>query len=122
MEFSWVKNSFCVLLVLRLAILLGDSPAALLEKLAEAKAFLRDLANVGMEANISYMRILAQTIDKCERAVHASLQARAAGGPGDTDFHSFLPQEFLEWDFPGLNLCYNPLDWQDLFLDFSGTI
>lgn len=96
-----------------------------MQRLAEAKAFLSELAKVGMGANISYMRILAQTVDKCERAVEASLQAvqtRTTNEAGDTDFQSFIPKEFLfEWDFPGLNLCYIPLDWQDLFLDFGPT-
>lgn len=128
MEFVWAKNAFCVLIVLRLGILLGDTLAQLLARLQEAREFLRELDNVGMGANLSYTRILAQTVDKCERAVKASLQQQGDNGRESTgtsdsgDFQSFIPKEFMfEWDFPGLNLCYIPLDWQDLFLDFGAT-
>jgi hypothetical protein len=123
MEFVWAKNAFCVLIVLRLGILLGDSADHLIQRLAEAKEFLRELDKIGMGANVSYTRILAQTVQKCERAVNSSLQSgseRSSAEPGD--FQSFIPKEFMfEWDFPGLHLCYIPLDWQDLFLDFGAT-
>ncbi|WPG97703.1 Hypothetical protein R9X50_00048400 [Acrodontium crateriforme] len=130
MEFVWAKNAFCVLIVLRLGILLGDDSARLKERLAEAREFLHELEKVGMGTNISYMRILTKTVEKCERAVY-SLEVNRASAPDDidvgeetstNDFQSFIPKEFMfEWDFPGLNLCYIPLDWQDLFLDFGGT-
>lgn len=121
MEFVWAKNAFCILIVLRLGILLGDPPNALMLRLSEAQTFLRELDKAGMGANISYMRILSQTVDKCERAVKASMRNDEVES-SDTDFQSFVPKEFMfEWDFPGLNLCYIPFDWQDLFLDFGTT-
>ena len=123
MEFVWAKNAFCVLIVLRLGILLGDPPDRLMQKLAEAKEFLHELDKIGMGANVSYTRILAQTVKKCEKAVNSSLQSgseRSSAEPGD--FQTFIPKEFMfEWDFPGLHLCYIPLDWQDLFLDFGAN-
>ncbi|TKA62602.1 hypothetical protein B0A55_11106 [Friedmanniomyces simplex] len=126
MEFVLAKNAFCVLIVLRLAILLGDPLPAILNRLQQARDFLDELSKVGMGANVSYTRILVQTIKKCHRAVEASMQAPGASqlshDSDDGDFQSFVPHEFLfEWDFPGLNLCYIPLDWQDLFLDFGST-
>ena len=126
MEFVWAKNAFCVLIVLRLAFLLGDPLPGIRKRLQQAREFLEELNKIGVGANISYARILSQTIKKCQRALEASVQAQdAAQGQeafGDGDFSTFVPHEFLfEWDFPGLNLCYIPLDWQDLFLDF-GTI
>ena len=123
MEFVWAKNAFCVLIVLRLAILLGDPPDRLIQRLAEAKEFLLELDKIGMGTNVSYTRILSQTVEKCEKAVSSSLQSesqRNSAEPGD--FQTFIPKEFMfEWDFPGLHLCYVPLDWQDLFLDFGAT-
>ncbi|KAK3067613.1 hypothetical protein LTR53_015420 [Teratosphaeriaceae sp. CCFEE 6253] len=126
MEFVWAKNAFCVLIVLRLAFLLGDALPAITQRLQQARDFLAELSKVGMGANSSYTRILSQTIRKCQRAVDASMQAQditqPQRDPGDEDFSTFVPQEFLfEWSFPGLNLCYIPLDWQDLFLDFGAT-
>ena len=124
MEFVWAKNAFCILIVLRLGILLGDPSNALIQRLTEAHQFLNELEKIGMGTNISYMRILAQTVDKCERALEASLRAeeRNSAESSDTDFQSFIPKEFMfEWDFPGLNLCYIPFDWQELFLDFGTT-
>jgi hypothetical protein len=125
MEFVWAKNAFCVLIVLRLGILLGDHPNQLIARLAEANEFLHELGKVGMGANVSYTRILGQTVQKCERAVRASLQSGSGQNSDDSsdgDFQSFIPKEFMfEWDFPGLHLCYIPLDWQDLFLDYGAT-
>lgn len=122
-EFVWAKNTFCVLIVLRLSILLGDSNQDIVRKLDRAREFLAELNNIGMGANISYTRILSQTVDKCQRAVDASIRAETTpNSPTGGDFHSFAPPQFrLEWDFPGLNLCYIPIDWQDLFLDFTAT-
>ena len=123
MEFVWAKNAFCVLIVLRLGILLGDPPDRLIQRLTEAKEFVHELDKIGMGANVSYARILSQTVQKCEKAINSSLQSgseRSSAEPGD--FQSFIPKEFMfEWDFPGLHLCYIPLDWQDLFLDFGAT-
>lgn len=124
MEFVWAKNAFCILILLRLGILLGDSPNALMQRLTEAHEFLSELDKAGMGVNVSYMRILAQTVEKCERAVKTSLRAdeRNSAESSETDFQSFIPKEFMfEWDFPGLKLCYIPFDWQDLFLDFGTT-
>ena len=125
MEFVWAKNAFCILIVLRLGILLGDSPSYLLARLAEAKEFLHELDKVGMGTNVSYARMLFKIVEKCEKAVNSSLQSgseRNSAEPGDGDFQSFIPKEFMfQWDFPGLHLCYIPMDRQDLFLDFIAT-
>lgn len=128
MEFVWAKNAFCVLIALRLAILLGDPVPAIARSLHTAREFLGELERVGMGANVSYTRILAQTVNKCAAAVAVALRADAShtgdeqSNNIDGDFQSFLPKEFMfEWDFPGLHLCYIPLDWQDLFLDFGAT-
>ncbi|KAK4635868.1 hypothetical protein CLAFUW4_02289 [Fulvia fulva] len=125
MEFVWAKNAFSVLIVLRLGILLGDHIDTLALRLSEARAFLAELDKAGMGTNISYIRILLQTVEKCERAIRRCArhgQARESTESSDIDFQSFVPKEFtLEWDFPGLNLCYIPFDWQDLFLDFGAT-
>lgn len=128
-EFVWAKNTFCVFIVLRLGVLLGDPLSHLIQCLCDANQFLRELEKVGMGANISYMRILAQTVEKCEKAVKASMaagsatQAEGRESKSASDFESFVPKEFMfAWDFPGLNLCYVPLDWQDLFLDFSSSV
>lgn len=123
MEFVWAKNAFCVLIVLRLGILLGDPPNKLIARLSEVNDFLQELEKVGMGANISYTRILTKTAQKCEKAINASLQlgnGNESSESSETDFQSFIPKEFMfEWSFPGLHLCYIPLDWQDLFLDFG---
>jgi len=123
-EFVFAKNAFCVLIVLRLAILLGDPLSAVLHRLQQAQDFLDGLSHAGMGANVGYIRILSQTVRKCQRAVKASQQAQDSSeqalDTGDADFQSFVPHEFtLKWDFPGLNLCYIPLDWQELFLNFE---
>ncbi|KAK0346452.1 hypothetical protein LTR02_005109 [Friedmanniomyces endolithicus] len=123
-EFVFAKNAFCVLIVLRLAILLGDPLPAVLHRLQQAQDFLDGLSHAGMGANVGYIRILSQTVKKCQRAVKASQQAQDSSeqalDTGDADFQSFVPHEFtLKWDFPGLNLCYIPLDWQELFLNFE---
>ncbi|KAK0257717.1 hypothetical protein LTS09_007330 [Friedmanniomyces endolithicus] len=123
-EFVFAKNAFCVLIVLRLAILLGDPLSAVLHRLQQAQDFLDGLSHAGMGANVGYIRILSQTVKKCQRAVKASQQVQDSSeqalDTGDADFQSFVPHEFtLKWDFPGLNLCYIPLDWQELFLNFE---
>lgn len=126
MDFVWAKNVFCVLMVLRLSFLLGDPLPQVVRRLEEAQDFLRELDHNGMGTNISYVRILAQTINKCEKAVKVSLQAESERTSqetsSDNDFQSFIPEEFVfEWNFPGLNLCYIPLDWQDLFLEYGAA-
>ncbi|KAK3621501.1 hypothetical protein LTR56_022742 [Elasticomyces elasticus] len=115
MEFVWAKNVFCVLIVLRLAILLGDPVSTLSRRLQQTQDFLDELKKVGKGANMHYTRILTQIAEKCQRAVEGSVEASA-----DLLQESSIPHEFLlGWNFPGLNLCYLPLDWQDLFLDFD---
>lgn len=125
MEFVWAKNAFCVLIVLRLGILLSDSPDHLMARLSEANEIRQELDKVGIGANISYTRILTKTVQKCEKAVTATLRPEGLQNlaeSSDSDFQSFIPKEFMfEWDFPGLHLCYIPLEWQDLFLDLGTT-
>lgn len=122
MEFVWAKNAFSILIVLRLSLLLGDPADVLLARLAEAKEFLNELSQVGMGAN--YVNIVTQTVQRCEKAIQTYL---VTGGQDvenvdGGDFETFVPKEFVfEWDFPGLHLCYVPIDWQDLFVDFGSA-
>lgn len=125
MEFVWAKNAFCVLIMLRLGILLADPLDQIRARLAEANDFLHELDRVGVGMNISYTRILSKTVRKCESTIQASLEPHtlqdADNSTGD-DFESFVPKQFVfEWDFPGLHLCYIPLDWRDLFQDIDGA-
>lgn len=123
MEFVCAKNAFCVLIVLRLSVLLGDPIGTLMNRLFEAKSFLAELARLGMSGNLSYTRILSQVVEKCERAVAMNVpDGIRNGGPGKADFETFVPKEFIfEWDFPGIHLHYIPLDWQDLLFDIGLT-
>lgn len=123
MEFVWAKNTFSILILLRLGLLLGDPPDNLLARLSEAKDFLNELSQIGMGANLGYLKIAAQTVRRCEKAIQIYLRLNDGHNiieqSGD-DFQSFIPEEFVfEWDFPGLHLCYVPMDWQDLFVDFE---
>jgi hypothetical protein len=125
MEFVWAKNAFCVLIVLRMNMILGNVNE-LWAKLQDAKAFLFELNNVGMGANISYIRILTQIVEKCEKALRSGLDNGTGNGASaesnDNDFESFAPKEFMfEWDFPGVQLHYIPLQWQDLLFDIGIT-
>lgn len=123
MEFVWAKNAFSILIVLRLSLLLGDPAEVLLARLSQAQEFLNELSQVSMGANISYVKIVRQTVQRCERTIHAYLQSNGEQPFMDVeggDFQTFIPKEFVfEWDFPGLHLCYVPIDWEDLFLDFG---
>lgn len=123
MEFVCAKNAFCVLIVLRLSVLLGDPVGTLMNRLFEAKSFLAELAQVGMSGNLSYTRILSQVVDKCERAIAMTTSnGNGNGGASEADFETFVPKEFIfEWDFPGIHLHYIPLDWQDLLFDIGLT-
>lgn len=140
MDFVWAKLAFSVLLVLRLGMLLNDPIELLLSRTGRAKDLLAELEKAG-GAEVSYSRILAVSVEKCERALKESQEAqrqdaatdidgatsatmRSAGGDSaaEKDFQTYVPKEFLfEWAFPGLNLCYVPLDWQDLFVDFGAV-
>lgn len=45
------------------------------------------------------------------------------GTQAEADFRMYLPKEFsFDWDFPGLNLQYIPLDWEELFGNFDEII
>jgi len=120
-------------------MLLHDPIERLLERISEARQLLAELAQVG-GADVRYSRILQLSVEKCERAliemrdaaaavptaVEASDTAtmRSVGGEStaERDFTTYIPQEFLfEWPFPGLSLCYVPLDWGELFVDFSAV-
>jgi len=139
MDFVHAKVAFSVLLVLRLGMLLHDPIERLLERIADAHELLVELEQAG-GAEVRYSRILALSVQKCERALKelqeqgkelarhpeaaeaGSTTMRSFGGEStaEQDFTTYVPQEFLfEWAFPGLNLCYVPLNWQDLFVDFS---
>ena len=125
MEFVWAKNAFSILIVLRLSLLLGDPANVLLARLSEAKEFLHELSHVGMGTNVGYLKIVTQTVQRCERAIQAHLQPggiETLADMDDGDFQTFVPKEFVfQWDFPGLHLCYQPIDWQELFVDFGSV-
>lgn len=101
MEFVWAKNAFSILIVLRLCLLLGDPIDILLARLSEAKEFLSELSQVGMGANISYLKIVSQTVQRCEKVIQARLQPDNQQSLGDLthgDFETFIPKEFVfEW-------------------------
>lgn len=125
MEFVWAKNAFSILILLRLSLLLGDPADVLMTRLSEAKEFLKELTQVGMGANLSYVKIVTQTVQRCERAIQTYLNIDGVHRPAaadEGDFETFVPKEFVfEWDFPGLHLCYVPIDWHDLFVDFGAA-
>lgn len=101
MEFVWAKNAFSILILLRLSLLLGDSIDILLARLSEAKEFLTELSEVGMGANISYLKIVTQTVQRCEKVIQARLQPADQQDLVDLnhgDFETFIPKEFVfEW-------------------------
>lgn len=101
MEFVWAKNAFSILIVLRLSLLLGDSIDVLLARLSEAKEFLSELSEVGTGANISYLKIVSQTVQRCEHVVQARLQSggqQDLSGLNNGEFEAFIPKEFVfEW-------------------------
>ena len=146
MRFVWAKCAFSVLLVLRLSMLLKDPVEQTLGYIAEAREVLLELERLGGE--VIYTRILALSIEKCQGAIRAihmqdsntqtvnqspctdamsgsksrTTPADNIDGAAETDFQSYVPQEFLfDFAFPGLNLYYIPLDWQDLFVDFGAV-
>lgn len=71
MDFVWAKCAFSVLLVLRLSNLLDDPVNDLLELVRQARDLLNELEQVG-GTEVTYYRILAASIDMCERAINAS--------------------------------------------------
>lgn len=146
MRFVWAKCAFSVLLVLRLSMLLKDPVEQTLGYIREAREVLFELERLGGE--VIYTRILALSIEKCQGAIRATQMqdsdaqtsnqspsiAETSGSKSrtmpatndevaaETDFQSYIPQEFLfDFAFPGLNLYYIPLDWQDLFVDFGAV-
>lgn len=97
--------------------------------IADVRILLNELSKARSSHNI-YFRILCLSLEKCERALsednaqNAAEDQAAAIFPGpyeaDADFQSYVPKEFiLEWNFPGLTLCWIPLDFQDMFIDFG---
>jgi hypothetical protein len=105
--------------------------------IVDAKILLSHLGKIRGSSNI-YLRILALSVEKCEKALNSdgvsrvgSLSIRSSGLDGiegddsegvdpDMDFQSYIPREFtLEWNFPGLTFCWIPCDWMDLFADFG---
>jgi hypothetical protein len=134
MDYVWAKCAFSVLLVLKLSLLLRDSLPTVLLLLQNAYAVLKELTKVtvGYSGNISYLRILQTSIEKCEGALREHMEReqqlchnegsgdRGGDGQAEDDFQGYAPSEFVfEWDFPGLNLRHVPLGWQDLFDDFD---
>jgi len=92
-------------------------------------------------AEVRYFNFTMMSVGKCERATLRELQEqgkeivthleaaesgnssmKSVGGESTAEQHfdTYMPQQFpFQWAFPGLNLCYVPLNWQDLFADFS---
>jgi hypothetical protein len=112
------KCAFSVLLLLKLARLVPSStnmPALI----ADAKTLLSHLSKARGSNNI-YFRILGLTVEKCERALKEDGEGGLNFVDAEMDFQSYVPKEFiLEWNFPGLNFCWIPFDFQDMFLDFG---
>ncbi|KAH7051192.1 hypothetical protein B0J12DRAFT_572670 [Macrophomina phaseolina] len=133
--FVWAKLAFSVLLTLRLALLVGDPVGRLVELGGEARRVARELRRVVGDGGCGYFGILETSVEKFQMAVGARVRgdadaARGRGPRGDdegtqaeADFRTYLPKEFsFDWDFPGLNLQYIPLDWEELFGDFDEII
>lgn len=128
LDYVWAKCAFSVLLVLKLAILLRDTVAAIMLLLRDAHRVLEELKRVTV-GHIAYFQILQTSIEKCEAALReytaeqngaTNGQLEAASGAAEDEFQGYVPNEFVfEWDFPGLNLKHMPLGWQDLFIDID---
>jgi len=111
------KCAFSVLLALKLARLFPsttDMPALV----SNAKILVAQLSKARGSNNI-YFRILCLTVEKCEQALKED-QGWGTSPDANSDFQNYAPKEFIqEWNFPGLNLCWIPFDFQDMFLDFA---
>ncbi|KAF1960866.1 C6 zinc finger domain-containing protein [Byssothecium circinans] len=138
MDYVWAKCAFSILLVLKLALLLRDPHPTVLVLLQSAYTVLEELRKVtvgrGNSGNVSYLRILQTSIEKCEGALREFMEREeqqlgldgeverrdGAEARAEDDFQGYAPSEFIfEWDFPGLNLRCVPLGWQDLFVDLD---
>ncbi|KAF2194414.1 hypothetical protein K469DRAFT_650191 [Zopfia rhizophila CBS 207.26] len=130
-DYVWAKCAFSVLLVLKLTLLLRDPPSELNTLLRDSHNVLEELKKTTV-GHVTYFRILQISIEKCEGALkeYMTQQPGTSANPSGTgtasssaesDFQEYTPSEFVfEWKFPGLNLRYMPLGWQDLF-DFDSV-
>ncbi|OJJ89626.1 putative C6 transcription factor [Aspergillus glaucus CBS 516.65] len=133
MDFVWAKCAFCFLLLLKLSRLLPEREEEHRELLRQGETLLEELTKAGSGSTI-YLQILKMSIEKYGRTLQDNGQmdtetGTEATGPfwelfdAQTDLQSFVPEQFVsEWEFPGLNLFYFPIAWQDFFGDFSLAI
>jgi len=133
MDFVWAKCAFCFLLLLKLSRLLPERDEEHRELLRQGETLLEELSKAG-SGNTIYLQILKMSIEKYGRTLQDNNERDTetdteATGPfwelfdAQTDLQSFVPEQFVsEWEFPGLNLFYFPIAWQDFFGDFSLAI
>lgn len=91
--------------------------------ISDAKTLCTQLSNVRGSGNI-YFRILCLSVEKCEQALSGDVAPHISEGgraiDAEIDFQTYIPKEFvLEWNFPGLNFCWIPFDFQDIFMDLG---
>lgn len=124
MDFVWAKCAFSVLLLLKMAILLPGT-SNMPKLLMDARNLLKHLENIHGAQNI-YFLSLSIGVDKAQKALDAYIaqdgESISDVGPqeAEIDFESYVPKEFMfEWDFPGLSLCFVPIDLQELFSEYT---
>ncbi|KAK8212371.1 hypothetical protein IWZ01DRAFT_263928 [Phyllosticta capitalensis] len=126
-KFVWAKCAFSVLLTLRLAILLEDAFDHLMQLGLKAMNVAQQLKAV-CGGQSQYFQILENSVSKFQKAVRDrrrgadGLQSREQSSSNDAEaeFRRYLPKEFsFDWNFPGLDLQYIPIDWDELFGDFG---
>jgi hypothetical protein len=87
--------------------------------IADARTLLSHLSKATGYSNI-YLRILALTVERCERALKEDGEGGLDVMDAGIDFQIYVPKEFiLKWNFPGMNFCWIPFDFQDMFLNFG---
>lgn len=143
MDFVWAKCAFCLLLLFKLSVLLGeDDEWASRDLVSRGRTLLAELHRAGGTAGGGqsstsrlYIQLLQTGIEKYSRTVlHEEAADNASGLPtgtttstmadGHNELESFVPEQFVfEWDFPGLTLFSSPATeagWLDDFL--RGTL
>ena len=144
MDFVWAKCAFCLLLLFKLSVLLGeDDEWASRDLVSRGRTLLAELhragGTIGGEQSSTsrlYIQLLQMGIEKYSRTVleedAAVSQANylptgtttGTAANGHNELESFVPEQFVfEWDFPGLTLFSSPATetgWLDDFL--RGTL
>lgn len=143
MDFVWAECAFCLLLLFKLSVLLGeDDEWASRDLASRRRTLLSELYRAGGTAGGGqsstsrlYIQLLQTGIEKYSRTVlHEDVADHPGGLPtgstpsseadGHNELESFVPEQFVfEWDFPGLTLFSSSATeagWLDDFL--RGTL